>query len=255
MARAIALKEFVSERFLREIHHFLWLDGDRSRDVVDAGWSCRDHALLTALLMQSCGLQPMLAHGEAVFCRQTGNLPPVSVSQRPHSWLLLEHVGAVDLSVKPDFVSAGERYRLGLNAVFAGEWLPRGKGKVYIVEDADVFARALDALPEQRNHATALYHIAEAEHVHGGHITYSAGWIRSPLTQLIADDYGDPCALYAALLLHLRAFLARETPSLAGLTFDAAWQSIAATSDDALRTAGARVDAGFRGMALTLAAS
>ena len=239
MARGVPLKEFASARFLRELHHLLWLDADTlAAGTVDAGWNCRDHALMAALLLKSFGRSPLLVHGEALFVRGAcGGSACVTVTQRPHTWILLDGVGAIDLSIKPDFVSCGERFRLGLDGVFANDWLPRGKGRAYFLDDPAAFARAMDELPQRRNHATAVYLAREAEHLHEGHVRHSAGWIRSPLTHWLDANHGDPVPLYAALLLHLRDFLLRDAPSFAGRPAHDAWRALARSTADTVERA------------------
>jgi hypothetical protein len=248
LPRSIPLKEFASDRFLREIHHFLWLEVDAVADgVVDAGWNCRDHALIVGLLLQSLGHTPLFVHGEALFSRgRSGKIPGMIVTQIPHTWILLDGVGAIDLSIKPTFDSSGEQFRLGLDCVFANAWMPRGKGAVHVVNEAAAFVRAMEELPRRENHTTAVYLAREAEHVHDGHVHYSAGWAGSPLTQRLDREYGDPCDLYAALFLHLRAFLFREAASLAGTPAPVAWRRLAASRAHAIPQAIACFDASFR---------
>lgn len=238
MARRVQLRAFSSERFLREIHHFLWIEPLLVGNSLDAGWNCRDHALIAGLLIESFGYRSLLVHGEAFFARgPSGKSAGASFFQRPHNWILVQDAGAVDLSIKSDFDVAGDRFRLPLNGIFANEWIPRGRGRVFFVDDASVFARAAAELPQQRNHATAVYLTREAEYLHYGHITHSAGWIGSALTSLLDAEYGNPCDLYAALMLHLRAFTLGDAPGLSKLSFQASWQQLAATREGAIERA------------------
>lgn len=238
MTRRVQLREFSSERFLREIHHFLWIDPQRVGDSLDAGWSCREHALVLGLLVESFGHRTLLVHGEAFFARgASGKSASTSFSQKPHNWVLVQDVGAIDISIKPDFDNAGDRFRLPLNCIFANEWLPRGRGRVFFVDDAGVFARAAAELPQQRNHATAVYLTREIEHLHYGHITHSAGWAGSALTSLLDAQYGNPSDLYAALMLHLRAFVLGDAPGLSKLSFHASWAELARAREGAIERA------------------
>lgn len=235
MTFRVPLRIFNGEKFLRELHHFLWTPAQVIGDAVDAGWSCRDHALVVGILLESFGYKAMLAHGEALFVRgPSGKSPSVCFTQRPHHWLLVQEVGAMDLSVKPDFASGGEQIRFPLRTLFANQWHPRGKGRVIFINDAKAFARAEEALPQQRNHATAVYLTKEAEHIHEGHINYSAGWIGSALTGLLEAQYGNPVALYAALMLHLHAFVSGNAPSLADLSFGESWKRLYGRQEQAV---------------------
>lgn len=238
LSRRIQLRELVSLRFLREIHHFLWTDPQIIGNTVDAGWNCRDHALVAGLLCESFGFKALLIHGEALFVRgATTKSASISYSQRPHQWVLVEGIGAVDLSIKPEFNNAGDNFRLPIKSVFANDSHPRGRARIFFLEDAALFARADSELLQHGSHSTAVYFTREAEHPHDGHITHSAGWIRSALTVWLDAEYGDPCDLYAALLLHLHAFLLGNVSSLANFSFCESWKRIAQSRENSIARA------------------
>ena len=240
------LKDLISTRFVREVHGFLWLDGALVDAVVDIGWSCRDHALVLGVLLGVLGYRAMLAHGRAAFGRQSGAREPVTVLQSPHQWVWLDGIGPVDLSIKPSFTSAGVDYRLDLAGVYGRECLPLGRGRVAVVNEADAFERALPQLAAERNHRTALYWMQEVEHVHGGHVTHSPGWIRSPLTGWLDDTLGDPAARYAALILHLEGFLQRARSSLVAGGAAEAWRRLGSGGvDDPVAEVQARLARGL----------
>jgi hypothetical protein len=243
LARRVQLKDLLSDPFLRELHHFLWIGPSVHGATTDAGWSCRDHAWITALLARSLGHKPILLHGEALFVvGPNGRSESVSIRQRPHSWIAMEEVGAIDLSVKPQSRVSGSDFRLPITCVFANAWIPRARGKVAFIEDAAVFARAAEELPQRRNQASAVYLINEAEDFHAGHLTRAAGWIGSPLTLYLDSLYGNPSDLYAALLLHLRAFLDGDAQSLTGLPFEEAWRWLARVREGAIDRASRRIE-------------
>jgi len=239
LARRVHLRDLLSDRFLREIHHFLWIGPSVLGEATDAGWSCRDHAWVTALLARSLGHKPILFHGEALLVvGPNGRSGSISVHQRPHSWIAIEDVGAIDLSIKPDSRVSGSDFRIPITCIFANAWIPRAKGKVFFLDDAAVFARAIEDLPQRRNQVSAVYLINEAEHLHAGHLTRAAGWIRSPLTLHLDSLYGNPSDLYAALMMHLRSFLEGRVPGFSGLPFEEAWSRIASARQGAIVRAG-----------------
>lgn len=244
LARRVQLKDLLSDRFLRELHHFLWTGPSVHGATTDAGWNCRDHAWVTALLARSLGHKPILLHGEALFVAgPNGRSESVSVRQRPHSWVAMEKVGAIDLSVKPQSRVSGNDFRLPIACVFANAWIPRARGKAVFTEDAAVLTRAAEELPQRRNQVSAVYLINEAEDFHAGHLTRAAGWIGSPLTLYLDSLYGNPSDLYAALMLHLRAFLEGGAQSLTGLPFDEAWRWIARVREGAIDRASRCIEA------------
>lgn len=235
MHRRTPLRALHEDRFLRELHHFLWTRPSTIGGATDAGWNCRDHAWVTALLARSLGYQPALFHGEAFFAMgPNGHSASVSISQQPHSWAVVEDVGAIDLSVRPDARIQGGDFRLPITCVFAGAWLPHGKGSASFVDDPAAYARVVNELPRLRNHRAAVYRAGEAERFHEGLVRRAAGWIRSPLAQQLGERHGDPSDLYASLALHLRAFLAGGAQSLTGLPTAEAWNWLARTREGAI---------------------
>jgi hypothetical protein len=238
MARRAHLRDLISDRFLLELHHLLWVDPSFAGATVDAGWNCRDHAWLTALLVRSLGHNPLLFHGEAHFIKgPNGTSSSHSYYQRPHTWIAVENVGAIDLSIKPEFSIFGDDYRLPITCVFANEWIPRGKSKASFLDDALAFARAMEELPRRRNQVSAIYLTQDAEQLHAGHLTFAAGWIGSPLTKRLDAIYGNPSDVYAALLLHMRSFLNGDVPGLSALSFEDAWSRLAVTRSGAIARA------------------
>lgn len=228
IARRVQLRRLHSERFLSEIHHLLWSDSSLSGNVVDAGWNCRDHAWAMALLVRSLGYESILVHGEAHFITgPNGKSSGAHYYQRPHSWLAVENVGAIDVSVRPSFQVGAQRFHAPIHCIFADLWLPRGRGNPYFFTDASIGARAVDALVGRRNERSAVYLIKESEMLHEGLLSRAAGWIGSPLTQQLDSVYGNPSDLYAALLLHLCSYLAGDAPSLSRMPAEEAWAKLA----------------------------
>lgn len=236
-ARRIQLRDLISDRLLREIHHFLWIEPIISAEVVDAGWSCRDHAWLTALLAHSLGCRPTLFHGEAFFVKaRTKRSGTISYYQRPHSWVVVEGVGAIDLSINPDFIISGDHFQIPIKCIFSDQCQPVGRKKVFFCHqgNADVYSRAIEYPEKLSTEVAAIYLIKEAEQFHAGHIQRAAGWIGSPLTVRLDAVYGNPSDLYAALLLHIRAFIEGRAPGLSGLPQEESWRRVADTRQSAI---------------------
>lgn len=244
MVRQVQLRDLFSGRFLGEIHHLLWLEASLNGEAMDGGWNCRDHAWATALLSLSLGYTAALVSGEAFYSR--GGIAGSAANHfnvKPHGWAWVDGVGAIDLSVKPVSRVGSEDFRIPIKCVFAGEWIPRGRCNAYFLDDAAQFARAVEALPNQRHRAAAFYLAKEAEYPHAGHLTHAAGWIGSALTTWLDARYGNPSDVYAALLMHLRAFLEGKAPSLAKLPFEKAWAVLADDREGAIDRARRHIEA------------
>jgi hypothetical protein len=136
--------------------------------------------------------------------------------------------------VKPVSRVAGDDFRVPIKCVFAGEWIPRGRNNAYFLENAAQFTRAVEEVPNRRNQSAAVYLAHEAEYPHAGYLTHAAGWIGSALTAWLDAAYGNPSDVYAALLMHLHAFLEGGTRSLADLPFEKAWATLAADREGAI---------------------
>lgn len=237
MARPVQLKDLFSDRFLREIHHLLWLEASVADAAVDGGWNCRDHAWATALISLTLGHTATLVGGEAFFSKgETPGSPANRFHVKPHNWIWVHGVGAIDLSVKPVSRIAGSDFRVPIRCIFAGEWIPRRKHyAACFLEDASRFAVAARELPTRHGHGAAIYLAREAEFPHGGHLSRAAGWIGSALTGWLDETFGDdPSDIYAALFLHLRAILEGGARSLADLPFEKAWEALAAKREGAI---------------------
>lgn len=229
MAARLQLRQLVSPGFLGELHHFLWTEPRLIGNCVDAGWNCRDHALVLSFLLQDFGIECAVAHGEAVFGRgPAAGKPSSSYSQNPHSWILVKDLGAIDLSIKPAFTSAGERYEVPLDGVFLNRSLGKKKCAVGFFANNKTYRLAADSLSVERNAAGAAYWQCAMELLDPSLRPGGAGWVRSALAVELDARHGNPSPLYAELISHLSALLRNETQSLAALSFDEAWARLAA---------------------------
>lgn len=223
-----ALRQLIAPQFLRELHHFLWTEPCMVNNQVDAGWNCRDHAWTLSFLLQFFGIESIVAHGEAFFAAgPTAKQSAISYVQAPHSWLVIRTLGAIDLSIKPCFMSADDRYSVPIKFVFLGNAAPAGCDTLFFSEDS-AYRKAVDRLPAQRNRIGAAYLFRQYESLGDEHFRFAAGWIGSSLARLLGTRDNDPSWLYAALLRHLINFIQGRTRSLAALPFRDAWSAVAA---------------------------
>lgn len=196
-------------------------------DRIDVGWNCRDHAWTLAFLLQFFGIDSAVAHGQAFFASgPTAKQEAVSYTQVPHSWLIAKNLGAIDLSIKPVFVAAGDRFSVPIKWVFLNGAAP-GKCEALFFTDENAYRRATRQLPERRNRMGAAYLAEGYERLEQDHFESAARWMDSSLTRQLLDLRADPSGLYAALLAHLTGFLQGQTPSLTALPFRDAWSALA----------------------------
>ncbi len=224
MAAPFQLRQLISAPFLQELHHFLWTETRMVDDHVDAGWNCRDHAWILSFLLRTHGIDCVVAHGEAFFAMgPTAKRPATSYGQQPHSWIVARNLGAIDLSIKPEFCSAGDVFQLPIEWVFLNRAGAKIRCDAQFFNADGPFRLAAENLPLRRNQAGAAYRVREIEWLETDHGGFAADWIRSPLSDKLGTRYGRQSGPYAALLMHLESFLRGDARSLAALSFDEAW--------------------------------
>lgn len=211
------LRALASDRFLREIHHLLWMDPHVNKGTLDVGWNCRDHAWVTGILIGASGHKPVFFHGKATYIlRRTARSKTRIIQQGLHSWVGTENHGLIDLSIKSKGTIDGEPYRLP-SCIFANKWMPSDGGTVNAVRDEATFAREID-MATKGNKATAVYLIKEAELLSANFLLQADAWINSPLTEKLKTLTSDVSELYCSILLHLIHFLRNEAQSLTTMT-------------------------------------
>ena len=125
--------------FKKEINHLLYSNSYTGSDgEFDAGWNCRDHSLVMALMLKSGDNYPKIASGKCMFVQGpvAGNaafgIGQEDYYKSGHNWLVHSKFGLIDVS--PLFVS---QKRIGsgnpFNGIFNRVWLPPGKERVSVV--------------------------------------------------------------------------------------------------------------------------
>lgn len=228
------LSQLQSAATLRELHHFLWQDPHVNRGVLDQGWNCRDHAWVTAILAKAAGQQPYVFHGRASFvAKRTASAAGLVVQQATHSWVGVEDVGAIDLSIKPQVLVDGELMKLPITHLFANRLLPAGKAGFGQVRDDATYLRQIDGA-QTANKSVAIYLLSEGESLAPQMLAQSAAWINSPLTDRLKSRYPDASAVYCSFALHMMDFITGRTRTLTDVSTDAAWDRVATAAESAL---------------------
>lgn len=228
----------------REVHHFLHQAPHQNRGVLDQGWNCRDHALLTALLVHWAGHPTALMHGKAMFLiGPRGGKAGFGIEQKPHSWGAIENMGLIDLSIKKEAHDGSAELKLPFEAVFANETLPRGRGEVRPLKDEATYQRMVAEGSNRPGVSWILYVLERGELLDQGHIVYSGRWINSSLTDELKSRYGDAECAYAALFLHLIELCAGNKQSFSGMERWKAWGRLMESAHDPVHEAISRVQA------------
>lgn len=226
--------QIATESFLREIHHLLWIDPFINKKKRDAGWSCRDHALILAGVGQLRGLESNLVSGAAQFIQgPTTGHPPFGLFVDPHTWVNFDGLGTFDISITfaqtPKFSKSAdwEPFR-----VIGSKIDPRGQLGYILTRDASRFESFGNMASHEENKRVAIYLEAKREPFDPKTLLDAFGWCNSPLTIRIQKIIKKNTALYPKAIMHLSDFLDGRAESLTRLPQMSAWKKIASERDE-----------------------
>ncbi len=230
--------------FKKEINHLLYSNSYTGTDgEFDAGWNCRDHSLVMALMLKSGDNYPKIANGKCMFVQGpfAGNVA-FRIGQEDyyktgHNWLVHSKFGLIDVS--PTLQSKEHRFRSVFNGVFNRVWLPPGKERVSVVvcHDLDDYVEQIEKASHAMAHSTAVYmHLAEQD-VTEKFIESPFKFLNSRFSTEIKSRFG--ADFYPAVAKHLHDFVLGKNNSLVSLGRVKAWGSVV----DAMGSeSGARVE-------------
>src|SRR5690242_5536536 len=92
------LARLTSDDFLDELHHLLWIKPFINRGTWDAGWNCRDHALVVGTILLLGHIECRIVHGTAAFTQgPVAHQDPLLMWVEHHAWIDIDG-GPLDLS-------------------------------------------------------------------------------------------------------------------------------------------------------------
>ena len=214
--------------FKKEINHLLYSNHFTSSDgEFDAGWNCRDHALVVALMLKSGDDYPKVANGKCMFVQGpvSGNaafrIGQEDHSKSGHNWLVHSKFGLIDVS--PALQSREHRFREPFNGIFNRVWLPPGKGRVSVVlcHDLQNYVREIEKASRAMAHSTAIYLHLDDQEVTEKLIESPFKFLNSRLSAEIKSRFGPE--FYPAVGKHLHGFVLGKRNSLVSMTRLKAW--------------------------------
>jgi hypothetical protein len=217
-----------SESFRREINHILWLSPITNKGKLDAGWSCREHALFLGVLSMLHGIPSYAIHGKATFVvgPHTGR-PPVGISQDRHTWVRIEGVGSCDLSVRLDKFSGTATWTDWPSSYLLGsKFLPPDTTHFVAVSDENRYEQMIALSTHSESTKSAVYLQLHAERIGLEHVENMRKWCNSPLTDRLKTAFPARTDVYAKAVLHLEDFLQGRGSSVAELHQMNAWAQI-----------------------------
>jgi hypothetical protein len=205
--------------FKKEINHLLYSNSFTGSDgEFDAGWNCRDHALVMALMLKSGETYPKIASGKCMFVQGpfAGN-PAFRIGQEDyfksgHSWLIHAKFGLIDVS--PYLQLKEHRFRVPFNGIFNRVWLPQGKERVSVVitNDPAGYVEEIEKANHAMHHSTAVYLHEDDAEVSGKLIESPFKFLNSRFSTEIKSRFG--ADFYPAVAKHLHDYVLGKADSL-----------------------------------------
>lgn len=216
-----------TEQFRRELHHLLWIEPS-TKNELDMGWSCREHALFVGVLALLQGFPVVLVHGHAAFIQGSiGDIPPGGITQDPHTWLRIDGVGTCDLSVRLNTMPGQVAWKDWRESyLLASVFVPSKSTAFMGVSDPLKFEALFAEATHQKGERAAVYLNKTAEHLGIEHIENARRWCNSPLTDRLKKWYPTRSDIYAKAILHLNEILCSRGQSIIDLPQIAAWGAI-----------------------------
>lgn len=201
------------------------------------GWSCRDHAVVTAAFLRLDGIDARLRHGRCMFVQGESEAgPPVGVgqpseSQSGHSWNWIAGFGHFDVSPRLTERVARWRPLAAPYGIMGQTWHVDGiPADAVVCGSRSAYDNAVAWATHLRNACRAVHWVEREEDFRAELLTDAAAHIDSPQTARILKLAGQYA--YVKLLAHLRGLVSAERQTLSGLPFAAAWQQIGRIPDD-----------------------
>jgi hypothetical protein len=217
--------------FKKEINHLLYSPGYTGSDgEFDAGWNCRDHSLVMALMLKSGDNYPKIANGKCMFVQGpvSGNaafgIGQDDYHKSGHNWLVHSKFGLIDVS--PALLSKEHRFRESFNGIFNRVWLPPGKDRVSVVlcHEPHDYVEEIKKARRAMAHTTAVYLHLDDQEVAGKLIKSPFKFLNSRFSTEIKNRFGSD--FYPAVAKHLHDFVLGKNNSLMSLGSLQAWGSV-----------------------------
>lgn len=226
--------QIADERFLREIHHLLWIDPFLNKRERDAGWNCRDHAFILAGIAQLRGIKAHLVSGSARFIQgpTTGN-PSIGLFVNRHAWIYINDHGTADISITlgktREFAKSSD---WGPFRIIGSKVYPRDQQSFVLTRDAWTFENFANQATHEDNKKVAVYFEGNRESFDPKMLVNAFDWCNSPLTLRLGKIIKKNAALYPKAIMHLSNFLDGKSESLTGMPKMLAWKEIATGRDE-----------------------
>ena len=214
--------------FKREINHLLYSKSHAGNDgEFDAGWNCRDHALVIALMLKSGDAYPKIANGKVMFVQgpYSGNAA-FGIGQeihyeRGHNWVVHPKFGLIDVS--PSLEAGHRRIRAPFNGIFNRVWLPPGKEKAKVVmcDEPQDYEQEISKASKAYGHSTAVYLHLDDQEVTGKLLKSPFKFLNSRFSAEIKKRFGS--TFYPAVANHLYHYMLGDKNSLLSLGNVKAW--------------------------------
>lgn len=221
--------------FLQELHHLLWIAPHDNGGVWDEGWNCRDHALITAALVQLMGFTALIGYGQATFVQgPTLELSPVGMELSTHAWAMVERGGMYDLSPRLSQTRLPGWRPSVVMAIVQSACHPSAGTKFSCYLEADQYQNAIASATYDQGCMHVVFRSESRNDLSREILGDSLNFCNSPLTDQLRARFGERGDLHAKAILHLWEFLKKDSATLTHLSQMDAWQKITDRKGDAV---------------------
>lgn len=233
------IENTLSDDLLAEIHRLLWIEPFYNKGKFDAGWSCREHALIVGCLLEVYGISAQVVSGKNMFVRgQSNGRPPVGFGQEVqgkegHMWLEIEGYGVLDVSpnISGDAVPLPHWTTIPFKGIFGNRWSPANGGDFIQCDSELSYSSQIARCSHLEDGIQAIYWPQQRENLNASMVQEAFDFMNSPLTDYLRRNFARD--VYSKAILHFIDRTEGKGRSLAGVSRNKGWSLIAGRSGNA----------------------
>lgn len=233
--------EMISSEVLKEAHALLWSAPLMNNGILDAGWNCRDHAIVFIALLKILGKDAAIAHGKNMLVKGPGpNSHPMGYGQdsthgHGHTWILASPDTIFDYSLRLPDAKLGKKWK-GLKdpVVEAGVCRTVDNADVILTRSAQDYENEIAIGTRAQGSFRVVYLLVGTEIFRPEMLMDPFAWIDSPLSNKIVERYTRD--IYIKLVMHLHDLAKDRVRSIAHKSQTGAWNTIARRQTDDVET-------------------
>lgn len=216
---------------INEAHAILWSKPFTNNGIPDAGWNCRDHAIVFAALLSISGVHVGLSSGRNMLVKgPSGKHSPVGFGQElalgsGHSWVSSSDGAIYDYSLRLPDKKKNKRWSSIPNPIIENSTCVTIKGcEISLTTKPLDYENLVNEATHIEGGLRIVYLQSKWEPFDKERISNPFAWIDSPLSNKMKDRY--PEDIYLKIAMHLQDFSNGKAKSLASKSQIGAWNTV-----------------------------